>query len=540
MQNVIWAAVAACLASLLLTPAVIRFAHSRRILDIPADGRRMHDRPIPRVGGVAVFLAMAVGLLGLGAVGQLPRSAPIGWTGFLAGILIGGAVLFAAGLWDDLRGLSPTRKVIAQFVAAGVVYAFGFRVDAINLGSLELQLGFFGLPLTILWIVAITNAFNLIDGLDGLATGIAIVALATTLAVSMILGNLEVAFVCAALLGALVGFLRYNFNPARIFLGDSGSLFVGFMLAVLSVHGSLKSSMVVVALIPPFALAIPLLDTTLAVLRRWLRGVPLAGADASHIHHRLLASGLSQRGAVGVLYAAATVFSVVGVYIAFAPPARVVVVTFAGGMLCAIVFFFGMRRLQYHEFFEAGAVLAHGALRVRRVIQDQIHARDLAQSLGDAEDIQTINHILDGGAARFHFLGMELCREATPCDGRLARMNGDSARAWKLDYPVTPRADAEDDPFVLRIWCGPGHASRPHGAERIARLLAPVVERWLYHNGFAYAEVVPDGTPLPARADGSSVLDSLGISAAFTSASGREVVHGSDRPRRALGTPRRA
>jgi UDP-GlcNAc:undecaprenyl-phosphate/decaprenyl-phosphate GlcNAc-1-phosphate transferase len=405
--------------------------------------------------------------------------------GFLQAILLGGGIVFAAGLWDDLRGLTPLGKLSLQVVAALVAFTYGFRIDVLGLGASEFALGWLALPVTLLWVVGVTNAFNLIDGLDGLATGIAIVALATTLAAAVALGNWEVALACSALLGALVGFFRYNFNPARIFLGDSGSLFVGFMLAVLSVHGSLKSATAVLVIVPLFSLALPLFDTGLAIARRWLRGVPLSGADARHIHHQLLALGLSHRRAAVTLYVAASGLAILGLLLAFAPPAIVVGISVAGGVVSVALVIYGMRRLNYHEFVEAGAVLASGVVRVRRVIQDQIYARDVAKLVADAASLEHIDRIFTRYAPSFHFVGMEVCRESSICRQRLEEMEDGMARAWKIDYPVTPRANANDDPYVLRIWCGLYENSRPYGAERVARILAPTIESWLVRSGLA-------------------------------------------------------
>ncbi|CAN5830471.1 MAG: undecaprenyl/decaprenyl-phosphate alpha-N-acetylglucosaminyl 1-phosphate transferase [Gemmatimonadetes bacterium] len=485
MLVLVIACVAAVLASLLVTPFVVRTAVARGLYDMPLDGRRMHTRPIPRVGGVAVFAAMALGLLAVAFSGTEAQLSSEQWR-FFIGILLGAAVVFAAGLWDDLRGLSPVLKLTAQSLAAVVVFAFGFRIEILSFGaSGELLLGALALPVTILWVVGVTNAFNLIDGLDGLATGIAIVALGTILAVAVALGNLEVVVVCVALLGALLGFLRYNFSPARIFLGDSGSQFIGFMLAVLSVHGSLKSATAVLVIIPLFALALPLLDTMLAIARRWLRGTPLSGADARHIHHRLLARGLTHGRAAVVLYLIATLLAILGLSLAFAPPAAVMGIALTGGGLTVALLLYGMRQLQYHEFAEAGAVLLSGVLRMRRVIRDQIHARDIAHLIQRAETIEQVDALLQEHTSSFGFLGMEVCREMSSGRRRGVLHNGQSARAWKLDHPVTPRISAEDDPYVLRIWCGIGDANRPYGAERAARILAPAIERWMVERKLA-------------------------------------------------------
>ena len=484
MPALLIAFVVATLGGALFTPLVIRLAVAWEILDAAPGGRRVHTEPLPRVGGVAVFTAMGLGLLvvGLGALtGLIHLSGP---PSFFFGVLFGGGIVFATGLADDVRGLRPGSKLFAQLIAAFVVYSYGFRIEELSFGaSTELSLGWLSLPLTLLWIVGVTNAFNLIDGLDGLAAGIALVALGTTLTVAVALGNVEVVVVCVALLGALLGFLRYNFNPARIFLGDSGSLFIGFMLAVLSVYGSMKSATAVLVMIPLFALAIPLLDTSLAILRRWLRGVPLSQADGRHIHHRLLALGMTHRHAVIVLHASAAILAVLGLSLVFAPPPAIVSVAAAGGGVMLFLLLYGLHRLQYHEFVEAGAVLASGFLGTRRVIRDQIYAQDLAQVIRQSETVDEIAAILEDNASTFGFIHMEMSRETAPGSRPLVLFNGHAARAWKLDYPVTPHDFVDGEDYVLRIWCNPQVGSRVYGAERVARVLAPVIEDWILTQG---------------------------------------------------------
>lgn len=478
--TLIVACAAAVVASLMVTPVVVRTAVAWDLFDVPSDARRVHTRPVPRLGGVAVFAAMVLGLLAAAASGVIPRDFWLANRSFFHGVLLGGGIMLLVGMWDDVRGLSPPAKILAQCAAAAVVFLFGFRVEALSFGSsFELQLGWFAFPLTVLWVVGVTNAFNLIDGLDGLATGIALVALATTLLVAGVLGNMAVVVVCLALIGALLGFLRYNFNPARIFLGDSGSLFVGFMLAVLSVHGSLKGATAVLVLVPLFALALPLLDTLLAIGRRWLRGMPLHGADARHIHHQLLALGLTHKRAVLVLYVASVALAGFGVFLAFSPPSAVMIAAVAGGLICGLLLLCSTRSLAYHEFAEAASVLLSGIMRTRRIIRDQIHARDLVGLLRRAETMDELNAVLADGSPEFHLLGMEVCRETDPGSCRETLINGDVHRAWKIEYPVAPRSAADPNPFVLRLWCGFGRDFRPYGAERVARILAPVIESWL-------------------------------------------------------------
>lgn len=469
------------LGSLLLTPLVIRAAVGWGLYDQPDGDRRIHTRPIPRVGGVVVFVAMLLGLLGAAAAdvatgGNLIRAN----ASYVAGLLLGMSLLFATGLADDLGGLRPLTKLAVQIFAAAIAYYFGFRVGRIGFGAeFGMDLGWFSLPVTLIWIVGVTNAFNLIDGLDGLATGIALVALSTTAVAAQMLGNTEVVIVCLALIGALVGFLRYNFNPARIFLGDSGSLFIGFLLAVLSVHGSMKSATAVLVLVPLSALALPLLDTFLAIGRRWLRRVPLSSADARHIHHRLLAIGFTHRASVILLYCVAAALAAAGISLAFAPQRDVFLVAAVGGTLCGGILLYGLRHLEYHEFLEAGAVLIGGILRVRQVISDQIHARDLAHVIRSAGDLDEVNNALRGHVGYFSFLDMEVCRESAPAVWLHTLEDDQQQRAWKVDVPVELRNRSNQDPFVLRIWCGYGRTFRPRGAERVARILAMTLEEWL-------------------------------------------------------------
>lgn len=467
--------------SLWLTPVVIRAAEGRGLFDHPGEERRVHTRPIPRVGGVVVFMSMLLGLIGAAAADIAAGGAMLRANGsYIVGIVLGTSLLFGTGLVDDIRGLRPLTKLWLQVVAASIAFIFGFQVAHIGLGpELGIDLGWLSFPVTLIWIVGVTNAFNLIDGLDGLATGIALVALVTTAVAALMLDNAEVMVVCLALIGALLGFLRYNFNPARIFLGDSGSLFVGFLLAVLSVHGSMKSATAVVVLVPLSALALPLLDTGLAIGRRWLRGVPLSSADSRHIHHRLLAVGFTHRASVILLYCVAAALAVAGIASAFAPQRDVFLVALAGGMLCGAILFYGLRHLDYHEFFEAGAVLLGGVLRVRQVISDQIHARDLAQVVRGAADLEEVNNALRKHVGYFNFLDMEVCRESAPAVWLLTLDDVQQQRAWKVDVPVELRNRNNQDPYVLRIWCGHGRSFRPRGAERVAAILARVLEQWL-------------------------------------------------------------
>jgi len=309
----------------IVTPVLIRAAERLGAVDRPG-GRKTHSSPTPRIGGVAVFAGFVAGMAFAAYATGLLFHFPQGT--YWRSLMFAATGLFLVGLIDDLRGLSFRWKFAAQIIAAIYIWQAGFRIDVIShpLGG-DLDLGMFSLPLTVLWIVGITNAVNLIDGLDGLATGIALITTLTVGIIAFDRGLLGVTAASVTLAGALAGFLRFNFNPARIFLGDSGSLFLGFVLAVTSVRGSQKGTTAVAILVPMLVLGLPLMDTGLAVLRRTLRvgtrGMRTDNAlryvarnyqhvflpDRGHIHHRLLNLGLSHRNAVLVLYGVGTLFA---------------------------------------------------------------------------------------------------------------------------------------------------------------------------------------------------------------------------------------
>lgn len=293
------------LAAAATTPVVRALARRWGWVDAP-EGRKVHLVPVPRVGGLAIAFAYflpfaAVLLLDNPIQDAVVRRAPE-----MAGLFLGGVAIVLLGLWDDLRGLGPARKFAVQIAVATVCWwAFEFRIDRIaNPFGDPVELGMLGLPVTILWFVAVVNAINLIDGLDGLASGVALIASLTLFVLALMWPNPVAGLSSIALCGALLGFLLYNFNPASIFMGDSGSLFLGFILASTGMIGSTKSRTLVAILVPIIALGVPFADTALAVVRRVLAGRSPFAADRGHLHHQLLALGYSHRRAVLILYAA--------------------------------------------------------------------------------------------------------------------------------------------------------------------------------------------------------------------------------------------
>ena len=227
----------------------------------------------------------------------------------IIGILVGGLLITSLGVIDDIYGMTAKKKFAGQIIVATIVSAVGFNIPSVDLPFLPpLELGYFGYIAAVFWIVAITNAVNLVDGLDGLAAGISLIALTPLTVIALLEANVIMALICFTLTGSLLGFLIFNFHPARIFMGDSGSLFLGYILAIVSVHTATKGGSVVVILTPLLALGLPILDTSLAIVRRAWYGLPLFTGDKNHIHHKLMASGFSHRGTVLVLYAVALSF----------------------------------------------------------------------------------------------------------------------------------------------------------------------------------------------------------------------------------------
>jgi len=296
--------------SALVTPLVARMARASGITDSPNE-RKVHVRAdMPLLGGLAVAAGVSVGI----AVGLVMVGAAVS-TDRIPGGIAGAFALLALGVYDDRVGLGALPKLSVQIAAAAVAFHYGFRIDHIRE---PFSAHFFELPIwlsfaaTTLWIVAVTNATNLIDGLDGLATGLGAIIAATLTLICWQVGEMAGVLGGVALVGALLGFLPYNFYPARIFLGDTGSLFIGFTLALLSLEGYHKTELLTFV-VPPMALAVPLLDTGVSVLRRLRAGRPIFGADRLHMHHRLLHSEGSHRKAVLALYFLTACFCVLAV-----------------------------------------------------------------------------------------------------------------------------------------------------------------------------------------------------------------------------------
>ena len=300
-----WAFAAALIVALLATPAVILLAKKTGAMDAP-NSRKVHKKPVPRIGGLAIYAGFMAAIIFVaikfGFDGEQVKET--------VGLVLSGSLIVALGLLDDYKNLPARVKLEGQILAAIVlVLFFDVRIDFVTdpFGD-YLYLEWFAIPATIFWLVGLTNTVNLIDGLDGLAAGVASIASITIMFVALDQNLILVAVLTAALAGAAVGFLKYNFNPAEIFMGDTGSMFLGFMLAGISVTGSVKSVATIALIVPIFALGLPILDTTFAIVRRFRGGVPIFKPDKGHLHHRLLSVGFTQRQAVLLMYVISALF----------------------------------------------------------------------------------------------------------------------------------------------------------------------------------------------------------------------------------------
>ena len=298
------------LVAYVMTPPVKRFAEKVGAIDVPRDNRRVHDHPIPRMGGLAIFIGFVLSLIFF-----VPMSTKA------LGLLVGSVIIAVMGGVDDIVSLNPWVKLAGQIVAALVAIRCGLVFDVIsnpNIFAEEtyIEIGWLSIPLTMLWIVGCTNAVNLIDGLDGLAVGVSAISSMTMLIVSLFVSEPVVSIILAALTGACLGFMPYNLNPAKIFMGDVGSQLLGFVLSTASIMGLFKLHAIITFFVPLLALALPLADTIFAFFRRILHGQSPFKADKGHFHHRLLAMGLNQKQVVAVLYGISAVLGLLAVLMA--------------------------------------------------------------------------------------------------------------------------------------------------------------------------------------------------------------------------------
>jgi UDP-GlcNAc:undecaprenyl-phosphate/decaprenyl-phosphate GlcNAc-1-phosphate transferase len=315
MRSYIAAFVVAVVVGGIATPLVRSLALRLGAVALPG-GRHTHERAVPRLGGLAILVAFFAPIAGLFLVQSVVAGIFRADVSRVLGLFAGGVIMSGVGLVDDLRGMRAIHKLYAQVAVATLAFACGFRIEAVTLPIVgPLSMGLFALPVTVAWIVGIINAVNLIDGLDGLAAGVVFFACLTNFVVSQYTGVAFVGLTMAATMGAVVGFLVYNFNPARIFMGDSGSYFLGFVLAATSLAGGPRASTPVALLVPVVALGVPIFDVLLAMVRRILERRSVFSPDRGHIHHRLLDMGITHRRAVLIIYTVSIVFAAAAIAI---------------------------------------------------------------------------------------------------------------------------------------------------------------------------------------------------------------------------------
>ena len=391
--------------SFVLTRHIRNLANVRGWLSAPVSERHLHDAPLPRLGGVAIFAAFVASVAVAVCVALFRPDLSFGSSlKILTTILVPACLVFLLGLYDDIRPTGPYVKFSVQAVAAAMLWLGGFRIlDLPVLFGHHHFPWFVGLALTIVWVLGITNAFNLIDGLDGLAAGSALFSTLVVFVVALLSHSSLVALMTLALTGAIVGFLRFNFNPATIFLGDCGSLFIGFVLSALALEGAQKAPTVIAVAIPVVSFGLPILETSLSVLRRLISGRPVFTADREHIHHKLLQLGLSHREVVIVLYAVSALFALLSLFLLWPTGSSL-------GLVLAVVgtgIWLGVQHLGYPEFGEIRRV-AQRTFEQRQIMINNLAIRRATAELRVARDYDQICRILTAAFSSNDFDAFEL------------------------------------------------------------------------------------------------------------------------------------
>ena len=333
---VLLALLIAAVVSCASTPLVKVLAGKFGAVDVPKDGRRMHDHPIPRMGGLAIFFGFMVSVLLFVALDTAKK-----------GMLLGAVIIVVLGILDDKYALPAKPKFLVQIIAALIAVLAGNQIAVLSNPNIfspnpVWQLGWLRYPITVIWIVAITNSVNFIDGLDGLACGVSTISAASMLVIALLVSKLDmaveldVAVMMAALVGACIGFLPYNFNPAKIFMGDTGSTFLGFIMAVVSVQGMFKMYNIISFVVPFLMLGLPIFDECFALIRRLSRGQSPMAPDRGHVHHRLIDMGFSQKQAVGVLYVISAILGLSAVVLTAGGAEKAMIFLLAMGVAAVI------------------------------------------------------------------------------------------------------------------------------------------------------------------------------------------------------------
>lgn len=419
-SGLLWTTGKAFVIAIILTPIIRDISRSFNLVDRPGK-RKVHAYPLPRVGGVAIAIAYCVALMTFsGASVSLAGGETPAWR-----VLPGAALVFLIGLLDDVFSLKPLVKMAGLVAAASVAFFSGIRMGGLGDRPLGVWLEF---PLTVLWLLATSNALNLIDGLDGLCAGMGLMSTLALFTAALLHGNYPLAYATLPLAGALLGFLCYNVNPATVFLGDSGALLIGFLLGCYGMIWTQKSSTLLSMMVPLLALSIPLLDSSLSVLRRFLRHQPIFSADRGHIHHRLLDRGFSARQAVWVLYLFAALAAAMALLASSFLDTRyqgVIVVVFCGVALI------GIRQLRYSEFDIAGRLLFRGEFH--RTVNVRLKIESVAAAMERASTPEEWWAALIEGASS---LDLTTVRWRSPHGMREKRKPGEDP-AWSFSVTLS-------------------------------------------------------------------------------------------------------
>jgi UDP-GlcNAc:undecaprenyl-phosphate/decaprenyl-phosphate GlcNAc-1-phosphate transferase len=427
MVSLLFLALSSFALALALTPLFRDLSRKLGWFDHPDHARKLHPRPVPRIGGAPIvlsYLASFALLMTSPLAGRLlvEDALPVVWN-LVPAVLI----VFATGLADDLVGLKPWQKFAGQFVAAGLACSTGLTI--LHLGAWTVPL-WLGIPLTVLWLAACSNAFNLIDGVDGLSAGIGLFATVTTLLSALITGHIGLALATAPLAGALLAFLRFNSNPASVFLGDCGSLTIGFLLGCYALIWSHKTDTLFGLTAPLMALSVPLLDTALAIGRRLIRGRPVFAGDRGHIHHKLLDRGFTPRRVAFVLY------GLCGIAAAFSLIESISETRTAGAVIVVfcLVVWLSVRHLGYVEFDVARRMMVPSAFA--RALNAQVRLRLLENDLLHAADVDRCWDVLCEAARDLRFARVAMRLASTVREERL-HVSEPSAACWMLRIPLS-------------------------------------------------------------------------------------------------------
>ncbi len=422
MNTLLWLGFVSFAISVILTPIFRDVFRSYGVVDKPDKTRKLHKHPIPRVGGIAIAAAYVACFFVVPLITKISFHEELS---LVLDLLPAVGVIFAVGIIDDLVGLKPWQKLLGQLAGAVIAYFSGVRVvDVVGFST-----HFWSLPVTVLWLLTCTNAFNLVDGMDGLAAGVGLFATLTIFIAALLHGNAPLAMATFPLAGCLLGFLCYNFNPATIFLGDSGSLLIGFLLGCYGVIWGQKSATLLGMTAPMMAVSIPLIDVALAIARRTIRRQPIFSADRGHIHHRLLDRGLTPRRAVLVLYAICSLVALFSLLQSLSHNDRV-----SSAIILAFfaVAWVGIQYLGYAEFSVAGRVLFSG--NFQRTLKGQLDLHNLEKDLEKASSVEECWKALSGAAHKFGFRCLRMTANGLGYEGEESGVSHD--KLWTLRVPL--------------------------------------------------------------------------------------------------------